>query len=141
MQLIYTMFISNNRASFHLWWKDNLVIHQKFSKYYQNNYGLVLLITIWVCWIICRNGCVELVICVYTWCFTWTLVLMLCSHCWSGIVIVNFGIRNWTDSPKLIKIYSSSDNKSKEVIHLHTSFMVYCTFCNFSFSFWDFENP
>ena len=24
-QLVYTMFISNNRASFHLWWKENLV--------------------------------------------------------------------------------------------------------------------
>ena len=24
---VYTMFISNNRASFHLWWKENLVKH------------------------------------------------------------------------------------------------------------------
>ena len=32
---LYTMFISNNRASFHLWWKENLVKHQKVSKYYE----------------------------------------------------------------------------------------------------------
>ena len=35
-QLVYTMFISNNRASFHLWCKENLVKHQKVSKYYKN---------------------------------------------------------------------------------------------------------
>ena len=28
------MFIANNRDSFHLWWKENLVKHQKVSKYY-----------------------------------------------------------------------------------------------------------
>ena len=33
-QLVYTMFISNNRVSFHLWWKESLVKHQKVSKYY-----------------------------------------------------------------------------------------------------------
>ena len=27
------MFIGNNHASFHLWWKKNLVKHQKVSKY------------------------------------------------------------------------------------------------------------
>ena len=37
-QLVYTMFISNNRASFHLWWKENLVKHQKVPKYYENDY-------------------------------------------------------------------------------------------------------
>ena len=31
------MFISNNRASFHLWWKKNLVKNQKVSKYYEND--------------------------------------------------------------------------------------------------------
>ena len=35
-QLVYTMFITNNCASFHLWWKKNLVKHQKVSKYYEN---------------------------------------------------------------------------------------------------------
>ena len=33
---IYTVFISNNRASFHFSWKENLVKHQKVSKYYEN---------------------------------------------------------------------------------------------------------
>ena len=43
MQLVCTMFISNNRASFHLWWKENLLKHQKVSKYYEsscNNRGI-----------------------------------------------------------------------------------------------------
>ena len=30
------MFISNNRVSFHLWWKENLSKHQKVSKYYES---------------------------------------------------------------------------------------------------------
>ena len=37
-QLVYTMFINNNRVSLHLWWKESLVKHQKVSKYYKNNY-------------------------------------------------------------------------------------------------------
>ena len=35
-QLVYTMSISNNHPSFHLWWKENLVKHQKVSKHYEN---------------------------------------------------------------------------------------------------------
>ena len=35
-KLVYTMFISNNRASFHFYWKENLVNHQKVSKYHEN---------------------------------------------------------------------------------------------------------
>ena len=31
------MFISNNRPSFHLWLNENLVKHQKVSKYYEND--------------------------------------------------------------------------------------------------------
>ena len=38
-QLVYTMFIINNCASFHLCWKENLVKHQKVSKYYENDCG------------------------------------------------------------------------------------------------------
>ena len=30
------MFITNNHASFHLWWKENLLNHQKVSKYYEH---------------------------------------------------------------------------------------------------------
>ena len=33
---VYTMFISSNCASFHLWWKKNLV-KRKISKYYKND--------------------------------------------------------------------------------------------------------
>ena len=35
-QLIYTMFISNNRILLHLRRKENLIKHQKVSKYYEN---------------------------------------------------------------------------------------------------------
>ena len=41
-QLVYAMFISNNR-SFHLWWNENLVKHQNVSKYYENDCGFVFL--------------------------------------------------------------------------------------------------
>ena len=34
-------------ALFHLWWKENLVQHQKVSKYYENECRLIL-----VCWIL-----------------------------------------------------------------------------------------
>ena len=33
--LVYTIFITNNHELFHLWWKKNLLNHQKFSKYYK----------------------------------------------------------------------------------------------------------
>ena len=33
-QLWYSIFITNNHGSFHLWWKENLVKYQKVSKYY-----------------------------------------------------------------------------------------------------------
>ena len=32
------MFISNNRTSFHLWWKENLVEHPKVSKDYETDF-------------------------------------------------------------------------------------------------------
>ena len=37
-QLVYTMFISYNRTSFHLRWKENLVEHRKVSKYYETGF-------------------------------------------------------------------------------------------------------
>ena len=38
-QLVNTIFFTNNCASFHLWWNENLVKHQKVSKYYENDCG------------------------------------------------------------------------------------------------------
>ena len=35
-QLVYTVFKSENRGSFHLRWKENLVKHKKVSKYYES---------------------------------------------------------------------------------------------------------
>ena len=35
-QIVYIMFITNSRALFQLWRKENLVKHQKVSKYYEN---------------------------------------------------------------------------------------------------------
>ena len=36
-QLVYTVFLGNNRASFHFWGKKNLVKQQKVLKYYEND--------------------------------------------------------------------------------------------------------
>ena len=36
-QLVYAMFISNNRPLLHLQWKENLVKHQKVSKNYETD--------------------------------------------------------------------------------------------------------
>ena len=36
-QLLYGKFIRNNRASFHLWERENLVKQQKVLKYYEND--------------------------------------------------------------------------------------------------------
>ena len=35
-QIVYIMFITNSRALFQLWRKENLVKHQKVSKYCEN---------------------------------------------------------------------------------------------------------
>ena len=37
-QLVCTMFINNNYVSFHLWWEENWVKHQKVSKYYDHDF-------------------------------------------------------------------------------------------------------
>ena len=34
---VYIVFITNYRVSFYLWWKENLVKHQKVSKYYDQD--------------------------------------------------------------------------------------------------------
>ena len=39
-QLVHTMFISNNHASFRFWCRENLVKYQKASKHYENDCGL-----------------------------------------------------------------------------------------------------
>ena len=36
-QLVYTKFITNNYDSFHLWWRKDLVKHQKVWKYYEQD--------------------------------------------------------------------------------------------------------
>ena len=38
-QLVCNMFVSNNRASFPMWWEENLIKYQKVSNYYQNDCG------------------------------------------------------------------------------------------------------
>ena len=41
-QLIYSMFISKHCPLVHLGWKENLVKHQKVSKYYENDWRSLL---------------------------------------------------------------------------------------------------
>ena len=38
-QLVYTMLITYNHASFHLWWKENSVKYQKVAKYFGYNWN------------------------------------------------------------------------------------------------------
>ena len=37
------LFITNDHASFHFWWKENLLNHQKLSKYYEHDCLISLL--------------------------------------------------------------------------------------------------
>ena len=46
-QLVYTMFITNNRSSFHLWWKEILVKCQKVSKCYEHDCRRKITLMIW----------------------------------------------------------------------------------------------
>ena len=46
-ELVYTMFITNNRATFHLWWKKKLVKHKKVSKYYKNDCKSIYASSMW----------------------------------------------------------------------------------------------
>ena len=39
-KLLYTMFAINNHASIHLWWKENLLIYQHVSKYYEHSWNI-----------------------------------------------------------------------------------------------------
>ena len=41
-QLVYTIFVTNNQALFHFWWKENLLKHQKVSKYYEHGCRLIV---------------------------------------------------------------------------------------------------
>ena len=41
-------FITNNHAFFHLWWKKNLLNHQKVSKYYEHNCRFLILISVYL---------------------------------------------------------------------------------------------
>ena len=41
-QLVYSMFITNNHDSFHLWSKENLVKHQDVSKYYDQGCSMLI---------------------------------------------------------------------------------------------------
>ena len=43
-QLVYTIFVSNTRPSFDLWWKKNLVKHWKVSKRYEKGFLLNFLL-------------------------------------------------------------------------------------------------
>ena len=39
-QLVYTIFITNNRVSFHLWQNESLIKYQKVLKYYDHDYSM-----------------------------------------------------------------------------------------------------
>ena len=45
-RLVYTMLITNSHLSFHLWWKQNMVKHQKVWEYYDHDCKLLGLLKI-----------------------------------------------------------------------------------------------
>ena len=49
------MFITNNHDSFHLWWKENLVKHQKVSKCYDQDCSSSPLFSNCANWVVSRN--------------------------------------------------------------------------------------
>ena len=51
-QLLYTMFISNNRTSFHLWCMESLAKHEKVSKYYENKCSVAFHVTLHFSWLV-----------------------------------------------------------------------------------------
>ena len=48
-------FITNNYASFHLWWKEYLEKHKKVSKYYDNNCLQNILLVVFIKSCICQK--------------------------------------------------------------------------------------
>ena len=48
-QLVYTVFLGNNRAWFHFWGKENLVKQQKVLKYYENDCLQIFFFAFYVC--------------------------------------------------------------------------------------------
>ena len=67
-QLVYTMFVANHNASFHFWWKENLVKYQKVSKYY-------------------AHGCLQNFLLLFF--FLWTALLVKNSHFFYFIFLRN----------------------------------------------------
>ena len=48
-KFVYAMFITNNSASFHSWWNENLAKYQKVSQYYENDYSFVISLFFHIC--------------------------------------------------------------------------------------------
>ena len=48
-RFVYAMFITNNHASFHSWWNENLAKYQKVSQYYENDYSFVISLFFHIC--------------------------------------------------------------------------------------------
>ena len=46
-------FVTNNHVLFHLWWKENLLNHQKVSKYYEHDCGLSTEFSSVLKWFLC----------------------------------------------------------------------------------------
>ena len=114
-KLVYTMLRNNNHTSFHLWWKENLVIYQKVLKYYEIN-----------CW--------PIRVCRIQWCFHffrfWLELSFLCKLCPKnqncqfklklctynllqnifGIYYVSQKIMIWSESLALVFGYFQQDN-------------------------------
>ena len=48
-KFVYVMLITNNHASVHSRWNENLAKYQKISKYYENYYSFVISLFFYIC--------------------------------------------------------------------------------------------
>ena len=76
------MFSTNNHASFHLWWKENLVKYQKISKYLKISQKISLHLVNLKAWASRKHFTTFLfnVMLTYRWLIIWVKVVVL-FHC------------------------------------------------------------
>ena len=92
-QFLYTMFITNNDALFHLWWKENLAKYQKVSKFYIHECLLRKFLLLFI--------------------FFLTAPVIKSSHTLTGIYFVflkKCSGRIWTSVKRSVKTLSSKTN-------------------------------
>ena len=92
------MFISNNGPSFHFWWKEKLVKHQKASEYYETDCRYLSLILVSL-----LGTCIWGTPCLFSWVLCYSIknpnrrgglrIYMLCWKTPRNLQIFHFSLR------------------------------------------------